>query len=561
MRSFTTVAIVLGALGCAGGSAPSPRRSPDTARAPESTAARSQQLPAADGSSKDPSHFGRTVANIDDPAAPPAPPPAAPAQAAAPGAPAEKAAKEERGEARAQAVGKDWPMWGGNPQRNQVNPNEKSIPQKWNPETGENIKWVAELGSRSYGNTVVAGGKVFVGTNNERERNPKIKGDKGVVMCFRESDGAFLWQAVHDKLPAGRVNDWPEEGICSSPCVDGNRVYYVSNRCELVCADVEGFLDGKNDGPYTQEKYQDKTDADFIWVLDMMEELTVFPHNLATCSPVVVGDTIFLITSNGVDESHIVIPQPDAPSFIAVDKNTGKVLWEDRSPDGHILHGQWSSPSYGTMGGRPQVVFAGGDGWVRSFEPATGKHLWEFDLNPKDAKYELGGKGTRSYIIATPVISGDRVYIATGQDPEHGEGIGHLYSIDATKTGDITESGRVWHYGNKDFHRTLSSVAVHEGLVYAADLSGFLNCLDEKTGKPYWKHDLLSPVWGSPTVIDNKVFLGDEDGDVLVFKTGKELKLLATNPMGSSVYGTPVAAHGVLYVANRTKLFAIQAKS
>ena len=88
----------------------------------------------------------------------------------------------------------------------------------------------------AYGNPVVAGGKVFVGTNNQANRQPKAKGDKGVVMCFREKDGVFLWQLTHNKLQAGRVNDWPQQGICSSPCVEGKRLYYVNNRCELVCA-------------------------------------------------------------------------------------------------------------------------------------------------------------------------------------------------------------------------------------------------------------------------------------------------------------------------------------
>ncbi|MBI4582551.1 MAG: PQQ-binding-like beta-propeller repeat protein [Planctomycetes bacterium] len=464
-------------------------------------------------------------------------------------------------------AGADWPMWGGTPQRNMVNRLEKNIPHEWDLKSGKNIKWVADLGSQSYGNPVVANGKIFVGTNNQLERNPKIKGDKGVVMCFDEADGKFLWQAAHDKLPAGRVNDWPEQGICSTAAAEGNRIYYVSNRAELVCADMDGFLDGENDGPYTGEKYKDPIDADFIWVLDMMEELTVFPHNLATSSPVIAGDLAFLVTSNGVDESHVVIPSPNAPSFIAVDKNTGKVVWEDSSPGDKILHGQWTSPCFGRIGGKDQVLFGGGNGWLYAFElkavkPQVKLELaWQFDCNPKDAKYELGGRGTRNEIIATPVIHEDRVYVAVGQDPEHGEGIGHLYCIDpAGKSGDITESGKAWHYGDKNFHRTISTVAVKDGLVYAADLSGFLNCLDAKTGKPYWKHDALAAVWGSPTVIDGKVFLGDEDGDVVVVKEGRELKVLAENNFGNPVYSTPVAAHGTLYITNRSHLYAIQQK-
>ena len=226
----------------------------------------------------------------------------------------------------------DWPMWGGNAQRNMANTVEKGIPDSWDVTTGENVKWISQLGSQSYGNPVVAGGKVFVGTNNQAERQPKAKGDKGVVMCFRESDGKFLWQLTHDKLAAGRVNDWPKQGICSSPCVEGNRLYYVSNRCELVCADVEGFLDGENDGPFTGETLSDAIDGDIIWKLDMIEELGVFPHNLASSSPAVDGDLVFVVTSNGVDESHIAIPAPDAPSFIAVNKNTGETVWQHDEP-------------------------------------------------------------------------------------------------------------------------------------------------------------------------------------------------------------------------------------
>jgi outer membrane protein assembly factor BamB len=208
----------------------------------------------------------------------------------------------------------------------------------------------------------------------------------------------------------------------------------------------------------------------------------------------------------------------------------------------------------GEIGGVLQAVMGQGDGWVRGYEAKTGKKLWEFDTNPKDSVWPQ----TRNELISTPVIIGDLVYIANGQDPEHGEGVGHLYGIDAEGSkGDITVSGRVWHFGDEDFHRSISTVAVADGLLYAADLSGFLNCLDARTGRPYWVHDTLAAVWGSPTVIDGKVFLGDEDGDVVVLEHSKTRKLLAENNMENSVYTTPVAANGVLYIVNRTTLFAI----
>ena len=436
--------------------------------------------------------------------------------------------------------------------------NEKNIPGEWDVKGGKNILWSAPLGSQTYGNPVVADGKVFVGTNNDGHFRSGIKGDKGVVLCFEEKSGKLLWQATHDKLPTGRVNDWPEQGICSTACVDGERVYYVSNRCELVCADVNGFRDGKNDGAVTDEKYHDRMDADIVWSLDMIEELGSFPHNLATSSPVVAGDLVFVITSNGVDEGHLNLPVPDAPAFIAVNKKTGEIVWDNDAPGVKILHGQWSSPAFGKVGGVEQAVFPGGDGVCYSFEAKTGKLLWKFDLNPKDSLWELGGRGTRNNIIATPVIHDNSVFLCVGQDPEHGEGVGHLYRIDATKRGDITESGRVWHFGGDKFNRSMSTCAIKDGLLYISDLSGFLYCLDARTGKQYWKHDTFAAIWGSPYIVDGKVLLGTEDGEVIVHKFGKEKKLLATMDMGSSVYTTPVAANGVLYISSRNRLFAIK---
>ena len=444
----------------------------------------------------------------------------------------------------------DWPMWGGTADRNMVS-NAKGMPTSWDVKTKKNVKWVAQLGSQSYGNVVVAGGMVFVGTNNEGLRDPKITGDKGVLMAFREADGQFMWQMVHDKLVSGRVNDWPYQGVASSPLVDGDRVYYVSNRAELMCLDTQGFRDKENDGPVTDEKLTGETNADVVWKFDMMDEVGSLPHNLANSSPVMYGDLIFVSTSNGQDESHVNIPSPKAPAIIAVNKKTGKLVWEDNSVEDRILHGQWSSPTVGTIGGVVQLIHGQGDGWIRGYEALTGKKLWEFDTNPKDSVWPK----TRNELISTPVVYQDRVYISNGQDPEHGEGVGHMYCIDATKRGDITQSGLVWHYDK--IRRSISTPAIKDGLVYQADFSGFLHCLDAKTGQVYWTHDLFAAVWGSPMLVDGKIYLGDEDGDVVIMQEGKTKKVIAEINMGSSVYSTAVPANGVLYISNRNQLYAL----
>ena len=446
----------------------------------------------------------------------------------------------------------EWPMWGGTPDRNMVSA-MKGLPTEWDVKTKKNIKWVADLGSQSYGNPVVAGGMVFVGTNNELLRDLKQPCDRGVLMAFRESDGQFMWQQTHIKLESGRANDWPFQGVASSPLVENRRLYYTSNRGVVFCLDIDGFQNG-NDGPVTDEKLTGPNDADVIWSFDMMEEVGSYPHNMSNSSPVIWGDLLYVSTSNGQDESHVNIPSPKAPSIIAINKNTGKLVWEDNSVEDRILHGQWSTPAVGMIGGVLQTVSAQGDGWVRGYEAPTGKKLWEFDTNPKEAVWPR----TRNELIATPVIYDNRVYIANGQDPEHGEGVGHFYAIDPTKRGDITQSGRIWQFDK--IRRAISTAAVADGLVYVADFSGYLHCLDAKTGQEYWVYDALAAVWGSPFVADGKVYLGDEDGDIVVLQHGKELKVLAEMNMGSAVYSTVVPAHGTLFVNNRSQLFAIAVK-
>lgn len=428
----------------------------------------------------------------------------------------------------------DWPMWGGTPDRNMVS--SQHVLTSWDIKTGKNVKWVAQLGSQSYGNPTVAGGQVYVGTNNELVRDPKAPGDKGVLMAFRESDGQFLWQQANAKLASGRANDWPFQGVCSSPLVEGDKLYYVTNRCEIMCLDTHG----------------DGTHAKINWKFDMMEEVGSQPHNMSNSSPVTYGDLLFVGTANGQDESHVHIPSPNAPSIIAVNKKTGKLVWEDNSVHDRILHGQWSSPSVGKVGDVVQVVIGQGDGYVRGFEALTGKKLWEFDMNPKDSVWPK----TRNEVISTPVIYQNKVYIANGQDPEHGEGVGHLYAIDATKRGDITQSGKIWQFDN--IRRSVSTGALKDGLLYYSDFSGFLHCLDAATGKEYWTHDMLAAVWGSPMVIGDYVYLGDEDGDIAVLKASKEKTVIGEYNMGSSVYSTPVPANGVLFIANRNQLFALK---
>lgn len=475
----------------------------------------------------------------------------------------------------------DHHMFGGSPGRNMVNLHDTGLSAEFpksedDPKVrvlGNRVKWKESLGSRAYGGPIVAGGHIYCGTNNENPRNKRDRGkadddnpdgpptDKGILMCFEEKSGKFLWQMVHDKMPSGQVHDWPREGLCSTPVVEGNRVYYCSNRCEVVCLDANGFLDGKNDG-VQDEKHKDKTDGDVIWLYDMYSNLKVFPHNMTDCSPLIVGDLLFVITANGVDENHLNIPFPEAPSFICLNKNTGKLIWKSNLPGKSIMHGQWSNPTYAVVKGKGQVIFPAGDGWLYALEPETGSLIWKFDANPKDSKYELGGKGTRSDFIGTPVVYNDHIYIGTGQDPEHFDGVGHFWCIDPSKVGDISRelvvdaskdppvtkenanSGAVWHFGGDDmrpyvkrdilYGRTMSTACIVDDVIYIPDIAGYVHCLDAKTGKKYWQWDTKAAIWGSCYYVDGKVLVANEDGDLFIFKHEKTHEVMDEIPAGSA---------------------------
>jgi outer membrane protein assembly factor BamB len=409
--------------------------------------------------------------------------------------------------------------------------NEKGLPVEWG--VGKNLKWSADLGDVTYGSPVISGGRVFIGTNND---DPAVKQKRGVLKCFAEKDGTLLWRVVHEKLPEAGEDD-SAIGICSTPCVADGRVYYVSNRAELVCLNAE---DGKPE-----------------WTLDLRETFGVTPNQASASSPLVVGDLVFVVTGQGANLRTGIVKNPAAPSFIAVDRKSGKRVWQDSSPGAKILTGQWGSPGYGVVDGQPQVAFPGGDGWLYSFEPASGKLLWKFNCKAHEKPSAGGEPETMFNLVAAPVFSGHRVFIAVGE-PEAGTGAGALRCIDARQRGDVTSRAELWRLGGEEFNDSLSTVAVHEGLVYAVDAPGFLSCIDAETGKRLWSHDHLSNIWGSPLVADGRVYVQTGEGIVHIFQAARQKKLLAkVGTLPDMAHGSPVAANGVLYLTGQTKLFAV----
>ena len=513
----------------------------------------------------------------------------------------------------------DWPQWGGRDCRSMVSA-ETGLPDSFtprkgpvgegdgNPATVDNVKWTARLGSAAYGNPTIAGGKVFVGTNAVTLRGDPRHGRQhmGLMKCFDETTGALVWQLI---VPE-RTHGLPDEkhfglqhlGVCSSPTVEGDRVYVVSSAGEVLCLDIDGLADG-NDGPFLDEgqyiaghgkppvELTDQ-DADILWRFDPIDELDVCPHDAASCSVLLHGDVLYVGTSNGVGgpkgsnwiAMHSFVVRPEAPALIALDKHTGRlVARENAGISRRLFHAQWSSPSLGKVGEKTLVFFGGGDGVCYAFEAVTRvaeepvplKLVWSYDCNPPEYRYRDGkpipfydgdkrhakspNKNDGKYVgpsqlIATPAFDNGRVYVAIGQDPAHGRGRGMLHCIDATLEGDITQTGCLWKYEN--IERTMATAAVAEGLVYVPDTAGMLRCLDAETGACRWTYDTEAETWGGVLVADGKLFLVNKKY-FFAFAAGSELRLLNRISLGSPAYSTPVAANGVLYVASRSYLWAV----
>ena len=500
-----------------------------------------------------------------------------------------------------QAAAADWPMLGRDGTRNSVS-SEKDAPVRWRIEQhrderlireAKGLRWTAKLGTAAFGSPVVSGGLVWIGTNNQR---PGVKSDKNsgsALFCFRATDGRFIYEYVSPKLGTANTHDAGWAGLGSSPLIEGDRLWIATNRSEVVCLDIGPLQRGEGD---PRE----------LWKLDMVKEFDIFPRAalMGPPRPCSIGPSwkgrIFVTTNNGVDLQKTV-PKPNAPSLVCLDKETGKVYWTDNSPGENILLTQFASPTQVEIDGRLQVIVPQSDGWVRSFDGETGKKLWEFDINPKTARYEIRGIGSGNTLLGNAVAYEGRVYVAAGNYPENGDGIGRLVCIDPTRRGDVSSelavnadgkllprrrwqavdekegekavpnpnSAVVWEFvrcGKDDFldtmHRSVGAVAIAEGLLVSAGFPGIVHCLDAKTGKRYWSHDLLSSVWATPLIVDDKVYVADEDGNVTVFQFGRDPRCgepLATVEHDSTICSSPVYADGTLYVANRNRLFAVDA--
>lgn len=481
----------------------------------------------------------------------------------------------------AQLRAADQPQWGEAWSRNLAS-NERGLPDSFDPESGKNIFWTAKLGTESHGTPIIAGGRVFIGTNNAEPRDPKHEGDRGALMCFDEKDGRFLWQMIVPKIGGDPLLDYPNSGLCSPATVEDDRVYIVSNRGEVLCLDVHGMANG-NDGPFKDEGVHmalrgapamvpGPTDADIIWMFDMAAEAGIWTHDGAHSSILIRGPHLYLNTGTGVDSTHKRIRTPDAPSLIVLDKETGRYLArDDEKIAPRIFHATWSAPSMGSVNGQERIFFLGGDGILYGFEPlpldikVPGdsqpphplKAVWRFDPDPTAPKenvhrYNGNRRQSPSNFYGMPVFVDGHLFIAGGGDIFWGKNEAFLKRVDPTKA----DAAEVWSCALEK--HVLGTPAIANGLAFIADSGRTFHCVDAKTGERLWTHDVKGEVWASPLVADGKVYLGTRGGQFLVLAAAREKQVLSSIELRTPISASAVAANGTLYVSTMTHLYALR---
>ncbi len=461
---------------------------------------------------------------------------------------------------------------------------DRSLPD---PFEAKDILWEIELGSHQYTIPRIDGEQVFLGIDDYKLEHPVLKPTGGgILMALDRATGKRQWQMIVPRYMEGvtppfHFDQW-KCGICSRPVIDGKRLYIVSSRGDVLCLDRYGQADG-NDGPFRDElaymqippesRYRlTKQDGDIIWRYNMLTEIGVIPHDVCGSSPLLVGEYLYACTSNGQDDVHKTIPNPEAPSLIVLNKMTGELVATDGETIGRrMFHGHWSSPVAATVDGKTIVLFGGGDGVLYAFEPVTApssdgapfmlKKVWQHDCNPPDYRSKDGrpipysgwqskNPDGPSEIIATPVVSGFRAYIAVGQSPIHGIGKGMLSCID------IRTGTKIWESRKVD--RSLSDVAIHDGLLYIADYSAKLHCFNAESGEHYWSFEMDAGVWGAtPVVVNNRVYIGDEKNILWTLADGREFKPLSRTRL-KSVAITPTVHDGVFYLPTQKSLVAFE---
>ena len=427
-----------------------------------------------------------------------------------------------------QANAQDWASWRG-PEHNGIS-RETNLVDSWSIKDNENILWQAETGGRS--TPIVLNGRVYI--NCRTADNPGLPDERihiqEQVVCWDAESGKELWRdefnVFQTDIPAPRVG-WAamvgdtETGNVYSHSVSGIFKCYTPDG-EVVWEHSLGEEYGKISG------YGGRTQTPFI------DEDRIIVSYLATNW----GDM------KGPAPKHY---------YYAFDKKTGDLQWIS-APGGAPQDTNYSAPAIGVVNGQRLLVAGNSDGHVYAINARTGKPVWQFRMS-------------RRGLNTTPVIEGDMVYMSHGEDNIDNVEFGRVQCIDATGTGDVTETHSVWR--DDGIKAGYTALLVKDGILYVVADVGNMLAFDAQSGDRLWTQDLGTVGKGSPIWADGKIYATEVNGNVWVLKPSREgCEVLSHNYIAAAtgsgadeIYSSPAIADGRLFIVTRDRTICITDKS
>jgi outer membrane protein assembly factor BamB len=397
----------------------------------------------------------------------------------------------------------NWPQWRG-PFLNGVS-SEKNLPFKWSAE--ENVTWKLAMPSWTGATPIIWGERIFLNV---------AEGDDLVLWCVDRTKGELVWKK---HLSGGNTKMRKQNMSSPSPVTDGKNVWVMTGTGILKAFDFSGVE---------------------LWARDVQKDYGRFGLNWGyASSPLLYEDALFVQVLHGM--------RTDDPSYVMrIDKKSGKTLWKverkteaiQESPD------SYTTPALLKYDKSVEIVITGGD-CVTGHDPATGKELWRANgLNPdKNPNYR---------IVASPVVFAGVVYAPTRVKP--------LLALKAGGRGDVTESSKLWAFGNGPDVPT----PVTDGkYFYVVDDRGVMWCLDAKTGQPIWGPQRIKSATysSSPVLADDKLYVTNEEGLTTVLKAGPKFEVLAENNLNDYTLSSPAVSDGQIFMRTAQFLYCIGKRS
>jgi len=398
-----------------------------------------------------------------------------------------------------------WPQWRG-PFFNGMARGD--APTVWSDRS--NIRWKAQIPGRGHSTPAIWGDRIFLTTaipSATSGAGPLVEHRFDVLALDRKT-GKIVWQRTAKVAT-------PHEGYhraygsfaSNSPATDGKYVYASFGSRGIYAYDFNGKL---------------------IWEKDLNVQMKMRLAFGEGSAPLLAGDRLFVVFDH------------EAESFIvALDKRNGKELWRAARDE----RSSWSTPLAIEHGGRTEIVVSATKK-VRSYDPETGKVLWE-------------SAGLGANAIPVPVYQNGMVYVMSGyRDPK-------LMAIKLGRQGDLTGSDAIVWSHTRGLSYTASPV-LHDNKLYVVTDNGLVSVFNATTGEPYYAQTRLPKAYNlkaSPVGANGKLYLATEDGDVVVLKMGEKLEVIATNHLTDQVFiATPVIAAGELFLRGQNMLFCISGK-